>query len=490
MFELTHKHLELITADVNKADISFSHLKYDLIDHICCDLENEMGQGVPFEKAYEMVRKKIGLRGLQQIQEDTLSLIDKKYRIMKNTMKIFGVVSTILMAVGALFKIEHWPTAGILITIGFFLLCFVFLPSAVYVSYREVSNRTKLFMHLTGFLAGFLFAISFLFKIQHWPGAGYLMVLAAIVALCFILAFFINQWRQSSSKAHKTAFMLGLLGSASYLLGFLFKMHHWPGAYILYMLGAALLLYLAFPVLIVVHYKEYSNVSSRFIFLTFAVIWFIVPTALITLDVSKDVRQGFIDKEYENQFNIQHLTKKNERLFGMIEGLKFLGSNDIKAFVVKEKSESDELVNYIQELKVKIINMSGSESISQNQQINFEKLRDADGDAAKKVLIVDGEANKIKEKLEQFRKFLAQDSIVGSGSIEQVKVLLATNSPDKEMPEYYGTWERNNLLAFTLITAMNKLSAIQEKVRTAEFIVLKDIYVKPGSELVVANAGK
>src|SRR6266540_2195145 len=129
MFELTHKHLELITADVSRADISYSHLKYDLIDHICCDLENEMGHGLPFEKAYEMVKKRIGLRGLQQIQEDTLSLIDKKYRIMKNTMKIFGVVSTILMSFGALFKIEHWPGAGVMLVLGFFLLCFVFLPS-------------------------------------------------------------------------------------------------------------------------------------------------------------------------------------------------------------------------------------------------------------------------------------------------------------------------------------------------------------------------
>jgi hypothetical protein len=128
MFELTHKHLDLITADVSRADISYSHLKYDLIDHICCDLEKEMSEGLPFEKAYAMVKKRIGIRGLQQIQEDTLLLIDKKYRIMKNTMKTSGVIATILMAFGSLFKIEHWPGASIMLVLGFFFALCCFSP--------------------------------------------------------------------------------------------------------------------------------------------------------------------------------------------------------------------------------------------------------------------------------------------------------------------------------------------------------------------------
>ena len=75
MADLTHQQLKLITLDVQHADISYSHLQYDLIDHICCDLENQMNKGLSFEKAYEIVKSKIGLQGLQQIQEDTLDQI-------------------------------------------------------------------------------------------------------------------------------------------------------------------------------------------------------------------------------------------------------------------------------------------------------------------------------------------------------------------------------------------------------------------------------
>lgn len=187
MFEINFKQLAIIKAEVGRADISFSHLQYDLIDHICCDVENEMERGSPFEKAYEMVKQRIGIRGLQRIQEDTLFLIDKKYRMMKTTMKVFGAIATILMAFGSLFKIMHWTGAGIILTLGFFLLTFVFLPSAVYVSYREVSNRTRLFTHLSGFLAAFLLSISILFKIQHWQGAGFAITIAMLIAGIFFV---------------------------------------------------------------------------------------------------------------------------------------------------------------------------------------------------------------------------------------------------------------------------------------------------------------
>ena len=135
MYELSINNINYLTREISKSGITYSHLLDDLIDHVCCDVENEMKKGLPFEKAYEEVKQKIGIDGLQHIQNDTIYLIDKNYRTMKKTMKIFGVLSPILMALGALFKIEHWPTASILLVLGFFFLTFLFLPSAIYVSY-------------------------------------------------------------------------------------------------------------------------------------------------------------------------------------------------------------------------------------------------------------------------------------------------------------------------------------------------------------------
>lgn len=480
MFELTNKHLELITADVNKADISYSHLRYDLIDHICCDLENEMSHGLSFEKAYEVVKARIGIHGLQRIQEDTLLLIDKKYRIMKNTMKIFGVISTILMAFGALFKIEHWPGAGILLVVGFFLLTFVFLPSAVYVSYREVSNRTKLFTHLTGFLAGFLFAISFLFKIQHWPGTGILMLVATIItSLGFIPAFFINQFKEADSKAQKTAFVFGLLGAVAYLFGFYFKMNHWPGASILLLSGSFFLLVLAFPVFILSHYKSYENVSSRFIFMVFAVVWFIVPTFLMSMNVSEDTYKGIRESETLAENHIEYLTAKNAKLLTKIAATTSPELLKNKEIATAIKQQSDELMNDIQNVKSKLIQYVSGDSSVVNQQITIEKIAHMDlgnRNAGEFVLFRDGVAQKIQDKLEKYTMFIIQQA----GKEDNINVMLS------ELLSI-STLNSTSHRSLSVITSIHQLSSIQEKVRMAESLCLQGLAAKATKEPLLAK---
>ena len=90
MPELSLHHIEQISRDIRRQEITFSHLLEDLIDHVCCDVENEMQTGLNFGEAYKKVKQKMGSRRLKEIQEETLYAVDTKYRYMKNTMKISG----------------------------------------------------------------------------------------------------------------------------------------------------------------------------------------------------------------------------------------------------------------------------------------------------------------------------------------------------------------------------------------------------------------
>jgi len=431
-----------------------------------------MGRGLPFENAYEMVKKRIGLHGLQQIQEDTLSLIDKKYRIMKNTMKIFGVIAPILMAFGSLFKIEHWPGAGILLTLGFFLLCFVFLPSAVYVSYREVSNRKKLLAHLSGFLAGFLFAISFLFKIQHWPFANVLMLVASIITgLVFIPAFFVNQLKECP-KSQRIIYVFGFIGSLAYLAGFLLKFNHWSGASISILGGTIFLILIAFPLFIISHYKNYEHVSSRFIFLTFAVIWFVIPPMLVALNISKNALIGLSDNASGKEYTLQYLTSKNNRLFEKFEAGLPAESIKIKESAANIKKNSDGLVNYIQNIKFRIINLATGEIVNPKQPINLGDIDPTDKESSQQVLLKEGEAKKLIEKLDVYRIACVQNTGNDDVSANLISEIL-TIGPTKEMPEADKIWEH-----FNMITTLNKLSTLQEKVRMVEKIVFRSLTKK------------
>ena len=122
MCELTTEQLETVVEIVGNSEITYSHLPDDLIDHICCDIESEMSVGLSFNKALERVQCKFGDLGLQKIQEDTILLIDQKYRFMKTTMKIFGNVSLALIGLGTIFKIFHWIGSAFVLSFGFLLL--------------------------------------------------------------------------------------------------------------------------------------------------------------------------------------------------------------------------------------------------------------------------------------------------------------------------------------------------------------------------------
>ena len=72
MPELTLQNIDQISHDVRREEIIFSHLLEDLIDHVCCDVEDEMQNGLNFTEAYRRVKDKMGPRRLKEIQEETL----------------------------------------------------------------------------------------------------------------------------------------------------------------------------------------------------------------------------------------------------------------------------------------------------------------------------------------------------------------------------------------------------------------------------------
>src|SRR5512139_2859688 len=108
MHELSLDNITKITNDIKKQEITFSHLLEELIDHICCDVEYEMNNGLTFPEAYRRVKQKMTPRRIKEIQEETLYAVDTNYRYMKNTMKISGVAGTVLFGFAALFKLQHW----------------------------------------------------------------------------------------------------------------------------------------------------------------------------------------------------------------------------------------------------------------------------------------------------------------------------------------------------------------------------------------------
>lgn len=315
MPELSLGDIGQITRDVRREEISFSHLADELIDHICCDVEEKMRDGMSFGDAYRIVRARMGHGRLREIQKETLYAVDTKYRNMKNTMKISGIAGTVLLGFAALFKIMHWPGAGIILTLGGLLLAFVFMPSALVVLWKETHNTKKLFLYISAFLAVMFFIAGVVFKVQHWPGAGIIMILSAFCgAVLFIPALLASKLADPELKSKKMVYILGAAALIVYILGMLCKIQHWPMASVLLMTGTIVIFLVVFPWYTWLTWKDAGSVSARFIFMVIGSMALIIPALLINLSMQRNFDAGFVRQQNEQQALNQYLYLNNQSL--------------------------------------------------------------------------------------------------------------------------------------------------------------------------------
>ncbi len=302
MPELTLNEIDRISRDVRSQEITFSHLADELIDHICCDVEYEMMHGLEFHDAYRSVRERIGTRRLKEIQEDTLYSVDTKYRKMKKTMKISGIAGTGLLGIAAMFKIMHWPGAGIMMTLGALALAFVFLPSSLTVLWKESHSGKRLFLFISAFFAGMFFIVGILFKIQHWPVAGVVLALAVVTALFFLLpALLTYQLKRLEDKTLKKIYILGAIGLVFYIIGLFCKIQHYPGANIMLLTGVIFLFFIVFPWYSYLKWKDEYNISSGFLFIVIGSVALVVPSLLVSLNLQRSYEVDFYSHQREQQ---------------------------------------------------------------------------------------------------------------------------------------------------------------------------------------------
>lgn len=105
---------------------------------------------------------------------------------MKRIAIFTGITSIILITLGAFAKTMHWPGAAISLTLGTFVLVFVFSPTALINNYNQSAYKSK-FFYVSVFLTVALLFISALFKILHWPGAGVLLIIGTLFPFVILI---------------------------------------------------------------------------------------------------------------------------------------------------------------------------------------------------------------------------------------------------------------------------------------------------------------
>ncbi len=203
MSHLSEKEIEFIEKKISESSITTSELKEDLVDHFCCVVEDEMNKGKSFDDAYNEAYYNISPNGFDEIQRETVFLLnEKKIRIMKKSLFIFGFLAITTSMVGLGMSMMHLEGSGFIILIGTVLSVFGFMPLLLMNLYKQEINKLPIdrVKYLIGYLCLATLLVGFLFKIMHWPGANLLLFSSlASLNLGFLPILFFKMYRRSVS---------------------------------------------------------------------------------------------------------------------------------------------------------------------------------------------------------------------------------------------------------------------------------------------------
>jgi hypothetical protein len=131
---------------------------------------------------------------------------------MKQKIYFLGLISAIILCTGVVLKVNHWPGAGILITAGTLILVFLFFPAALIDNYKVEGNSQNRILYIVTWITCFVVFIGMLFKLMHWPLAGVgLLVALPFPYLVFLPVFLTVTSKNKSFNINNTVSVLLLL---------------------------------------------------------------------------------------------------------------------------------------------------------------------------------------------------------------------------------------------------------------------------------------
>jgi hypothetical protein len=202
MYCLTDAQVDYILNDIRRNGVEMEDLQLNLLDHICCIVEQQLEEDGDFERFYQETIRQFYKKELREIEEETINLLTyKNYYGMKKLMIVSGAFSAVAFIFGSFFKVMHWPGASVLLCLAILTLGFVFLPLMTLLKTKESGTGREKIVIAVGALVGILFSMSTLFAVMHWPGAMVLWVSTISVSM-FVLVplYYFNGIRKPEAR--------------------------------------------------------------------------------------------------------------------------------------------------------------------------------------------------------------------------------------------------------------------------------------------------
>ena len=164
---------------------------------------------------------------------------------MKKTTYIIGYIAAFAVVIATVFKINHLSYTGTIIAIAWTLMC-IYLYFYILDKMGDSSGGKLLLVNIVAAFCATFIDIGILFRLEHWPLAGTLITVGLVgFAFIFLPMLYIQKSKQAG--ANNLMNSAGALGLALFALGMLTKIQHWPGQTFLFIPGAVLVFLIYFP---------------------------------------------------------------------------------------------------------------------------------------------------------------------------------------------------------------------------------------------------
>jgi hypothetical protein len=186
MYLLSQQELIKVKNRVTLAEVKNASLSVDLVDHICCMVEERVELGMKLEIAENEVFKEMGEVQLKAIDIETKILTQNKFTMKKRT-KIIGLVALVLMVTGFTMKMLHLPGAGVTWGVGVLIAAFGFFLFSLIDRFSYEKSSTMKVNTIIGYVGSVLLLLGLGLTLLKWPIAVYLAESGSVLLLVYFI---------------------------------------------------------------------------------------------------------------------------------------------------------------------------------------------------------------------------------------------------------------------------------------------------------------
>ena len=314
-----------------------------------------------------------------------------------------------------------------------------------------------------GLTSTFLLLAGTIFKLMHWPGANIMFMIGAVFLALVYLPLILKHKLKESPSNEAILHISGFVGLAFTTVGSLFKIMHWPGASMLLLFGMGTLAFLYVPIYFFKKYKTSVNkpitLSSSLVAITCLILVFALTR--VNNSIGYDAGITIIDEQLRTSTK---LASNNEGLYSLL-------AEDLRAQEIR--IVANETVEYLESVKATIVSTVDQVSDEKARETPLFFVKNGTDQHTPTQILFESDENdpsnirQVIQRLDRFENTVMQ--VYSDDIRSQVSATFPFDTESTfDVDGEQLNWGKYNFYKIPVIGVISNLSKLQSEVRQAE----------------------